>query len=414
MSRALAVAVALGACLLSAGGVARAQDRGEAHGDLRIFTQPAPSDFLIVITPTVTGKVDVRPWLRFDVDWSADVVTGATPRTYGSPDVVSAATSFTEVRNVIGAGVSGIVGPATLSAGYAYGTENDYHSNLIRFGGSVDLFHHNTILSADYSHSFDSICDLAQPGVPVTLRQPLDSARGCFAGTPGLTTESLGIDFVELAVSQTLTPRLVGSLSGTYQHLSGFQSNPYRTVRLDGGLEQAQESHPSVRDRGAATAKLRYAVAKLAATLGGDLRLYRDTWGIQSITGELSWDQPFSLAKPEWRYVARARGYVQSGAVFYRDAGNADSYERAGPVGSFFTADQELAPLADLLVGARFVHSMAHQPAHRKWHMFTNVEWEFGLDYVKIFALSPHPPNFARIDNWASALVASFGVTGRF
>src|SRR5262249_318501 len=156
-----------------------------------------------------------------------------------------------------------------------------------------------------YIHSFDSICDLNQPGVPLTLRQPLDSSRGCFSGIPALTEESLGIDFLEASVTQTLTPTLVGSLGGTYQHLSALQSNPHRTVRLNGGLEQAQESHPLTRDRGALTARIRYAVAKLASTLGADLRLYRDSWGIQSITGELSWEQPLSLKAPAWRYVGR-------------------------------------------------------------------------------------------------------------
>jgi len=391
-----------------------AQERGEANGSIRVFAQPVPSAHLVVITPTVTGKVDAKPWLSFDVDWSADVVSGATPRTYGLPDVVSAATDFSEVRNVIGAGAAGVVGPATISGGYAYGTENDYRSHLLRLGVTLDLFHHNTTLALNYSHSFDSICDLAQPGVPVTLRQPLDTSRGCFSGIPALTEESLGIDNLEATWTQTLTKSLIGSIGGTYQHLNGFQSNPYRTVRLDGGLLQAQESHPSLRDRGAITARVRWAVAKLASTLGADLRLYRDSWGVQSITGELNWEQPFSVASPAWRYVGRARGYVQSGAIFYRDAGNADSYERTGPVGNFFTADPELAPLADLLIGGRVVHASTHPANHRRWHMFTHVEWELGIDYVKMFALSPEPPIAARIRYFASALVATIGASGGF
>jgi hypothetical protein len=410
MTRALAVLLVVA----GASGAARAQDRGEAHGALRIFAQPAPSDFLIVLTPSVTGKVTALRWLTFDVDWTADIVTGATPRTYGSPDVVSAATSFTEVRNVVGAGASFLVGPATITAGYAYGTENDYRSQLLRAGVTLDLANHDTVIVADYSHGFDSVCNLDQPGIPLTLRQPLDSSRGCFAGTAGLTNEKLDIDNVELTLTQTLTKKLVGAVSGSYQHLDGFQSNPYRRVRLYGGLEQAQESHPRLRDRGAVTARIRYAIASLAATLGADLRLYRDSWGVQSITGELTWDQPFHLAAPAWRYMARARGYVQSGATFFRDVGYTDSYERAGPVGSYFTADQELAPLADLVLGASFVHTSSHPIDKRKWRMFTAVEWNLGFDYVKIFALSPEPPNAARTRGFASALVLSLSVTGRF
>ena len=409
MTRALALLL-----LLCAAGAARAQDRGEAHGDLRIFAQPAPSDWLLVVTPSVSGNVAARRWLRFDVDWTADVVTGATPRTYGSPDVVSAATQMTEVRNSIGAGAAATVGPATLRAGYGYGTENDYRSHSLRAGLTLDLANHDTTIVADYSHGFDRVCDLFQPGVAVTRRQPLDTSQGCFSGTPGLTDESLDIDDLEVTLTQTLTARLVGAIGGSWQHLDGFQSNPYRRVRLDGGLEQAQESHPRLRDRGAVTARLRYAIARLAATLGGDVRLYRDTWGVQSITGEISWDAPLRASAPAWRWSARARGYVQSGATFYRDVGYADSYERAGPVGSYFTADQELAPLADLVAGASFVHTASHPPAARTWRLFTDVEWRLGLDYVKIFALTPEPPNAARTRGWASALVLSASATGRF
>jgi uncharacterized protein DUF3570 len=400
--------------LLAATATARAQEtqRGEAYGSLRVFVQPVSPDWLLVITPAVTGKVRAWKWLSFDVDWTADIVTGATPRTYGSPDVVTAATPFNEFRNVIGAGASAAVGPAVISAGYDYGTEHDYRSNLIRFGLTLDLFNHNTNIALNYAHSFDSICDLLQPGVPVTLRQPLDTSNGCFSGNASLTEESLNIDTLEGTVTQTLTRSLVGSLAGSYQHLSGFQSNPYRRVRLDGGLFQAQESHPTVRDRGAITGRIRWAVSKLSATLGADLRLYRDSWNVQSITGELSWDMPFHRDAPAWRYVVRARGYVQSGAFFYRDVGYTDSYEKAGPVGSFFTADQELAPLADLLLGARFVHDASYE--QRKWKMFTNVQWSFTFDYVKMFALTPEPPNAPRLRGWASALVAGASATGRF
>ncbi|MCU1278943.1 MAG: hypothetical protein JWM53_2489, partial [bacterium] len=140
----------------------------------------------------------------------------------------------------------------------------------------------------------------------------------------------------------------------------------------------------------------------------------RDTWGVQSITGEVTWDQPFSVRAPTWRYIARARGYIQSGAIFYRDAGNADSYERTGPVGSYFTADQELAPLADLVIGASFVHASTYASDKRRLHMFTNVEWNLGFDYVKIFALTPEPPNAARTRGFASALVLSLSATGGF
>jgi hypothetical protein len=406
--------------LLAAAGVilvaAAAQaedDRGEAHGGLRVYVQPAPSDFLLVVTPSASARVQALRWLRVDVDWSADVVTGATPRSYGSPDVITAATQFSETRNAVGAGVAASVGPATLSAGYGYGTENDYRSQLVRAGVRLDLAKHDTIIDAAYSHSFDGICDLAQPNVPLLQRQPLDTSRGCFAGLAQLTTERLDGDDVELSLTQAVTPKLVAVAVGTYEHRDGFQSNPYRSVVLDGGLHVAQESHPRVRDRGAATLRLRYAVAPVHATLALDARFYRDTWGITAGTLEADWQQPFTTRSP-WRFGARVRGYVQSRAAFYRDAGESDSYERKGPAGQYFTADQELAPLADLIAGVRAMYAASRPDGRRIWHMFTSSETTLRLDYVKGFALTPDPPNVARLDNWATALVLSASVIGRF
>jgi hypothetical protein len=391
---------------------ALADEHGETHGTLQLYVQPAPSDWLLVFTPLVSGRVLVRPWLRLDVHWTADVVTGATPRTYGPPDVVTAATRFSEVRNALGAGAEARVGPATLSAAYDYGIERDYRTHLVRGGVAFDLLRHNFVVAAQYSHSWSSVCDLAQAKVPVLERQPLDTSRGCFADTPTLTEESLDVDTAELSLTQTFTPKLIGALIGSYQHLDGFQSNPYRRVWLDGGRYQAQESHPHLRDRGALTGRLRYAVESLRATAGVDLRLYRDSWGVQSLTLEIDWDQPLGSRAPHWRYGARARGYLQSRAAFYRDAGEANSYDRAGPVGNYFTADQELAPLADLLVGGRF--SYASSSARRRWRMFTDVEASLSLDWIKIFALSPQPPNVARTESVASALVLAASAAGRF
>ncbi len=399
------------ACLLTSA-VALADERGDARAGVQLYVQPAPGDALFVVTPSAAAHVNATRWLAFDADWLADVVSGATPRTYGPADVISAATQFTETRNVLGIAAQATWRMLTFIGGYSYGTENDYRSHLLRLGLKADLLQHNTILSANYSHSFDSICDLNQPNTPVTLRQPLDRSTGCFSGIPQLTDESLGIDNIEVSWVQTLTQRWVGTLLASYQHLSGFQSNPYRTVRLSAGAFLAQESHPQVRDRGAVTARVRYAIEKVRGTLGFDLRLYRDSWGIQSLTAEASYEQPFVQAKPAWRFGVRARGYVQSGAVFFRDTTATDSYDRSGPVGSYFTADQALAPLADLLLGARA--TWAGSKPTRYWRAFSDMEASMLLNWVRIFALTPDPPNVARTQGWASAILIGLSATGRF
>jgi hypothetical protein len=401
------------ATALLAGASASADERGDVRAAVQLYVQPAPGDALFVVTPSVSGHVAATPWLSFDVDWTADVVSGATPRTYGAPDIVSAATPFDEIRNVIGATARGRWRLVTLAAGYSYGAENDYRSHLVHAQLQLDLAHHDTLLSATWSHSFDAICDLSQPGTPLVLRQPLDRSTGCFTGNRQLTEESLDIDSFEASWVQTLSRSWIGTLLGSYQHLDGFQSNPYRTVRLDDGLFVAQESHPRERHRGAVTARARHAVAPVQGVLGLDLRLYRDSWGIQSLTVEATWEQPFRQALPAWRFRLRARGYLQSGAVFYRDAGSADAYDRAGPPGAYFTADQALAPLSDLLIGGRAVW-VGSRAERRYWRLFSDMETSLLVEWVKVFALTPEPPNAARTRGWASALLLGLSATGRF
>jgi Protein of unknown function (DUF3570) len=386
---------------------------GRVDAALHIFSEPAPSQTVVVVTPAVRGRADIKKWISLDVDWTADVVSGATPRTYGTPDAVTAATKFSDVRNSLGARAELRKGPFTGRAGYRFGIENDYRSHALVLGAEVDLFQRSTTLAVDYAHDFDSVCDLDNRGLPPTLRQPLGRSHGCFANTRGLTTESVGIDDLSLTVTQALTPRLIGSLVGTWQRVDGFQSNPYRQVRLDGGTLYAQESHPSLRDRGSVAARLRWAVPRLQrGVLGLDLRYYGDTWGVQSGTIDVSLDKEHLDGKLRWR--AHVRYYQQSGAVFYRDAGRANSYENDGPVGRYFTGDRELAPLGDLVVGGLVAYRARAADGKRMGKIFRALELALDVDLVKVFAFTPQPPNHPRMTGVVDALALGLTLTGEF
>src|SRR5205823_3012544 len=142
---------------------------------------------------------------------------------------------------------------------YRYGIEHDYRSHVLSLSARADLFSKNTTIAAAWAHNFDSVCDLDNGALASTLRQPLGTSAGCFGGGGGLTTEPLAIDGAELSIAQALGPRLVAALAFGYEHLDGFQSNPYRRVRLRDGALLAQESHPRLRDRVSLTLRLRVA-----------------------------------------------------------------------------------------------------------------------------------------------------------
>ena len=391
-------------------GVARADvPGGRVDAALHIFSEPAPSQTLIVVTPAVRGRADIKNWLSLDVDWTADVVSGATPRTYGSPDAVTAATRFSEVRNELGARAELRKGPFTARVGYRFGIENDYRSHALVLGAQFDLFQHDTTLAVDYAHDFDSVCDLDNRGLAPTLRQPLSTSHGCFAGTRGLVEESVGIDDLSATVTQVLAPRLIGSIVGSWQRVDGFQSNPYREVRLSGGTLFAQESHPRLRDRGSVSARLRWALLP-HGVLGLDARYYDDSWGVQSGTGDLSWEQHHFDGRLRWR--AHVRYYQQTGAVFYRDAGRANSYENDGPVGQYFTGDRELAPLGDLTIGGMLAYRKSAPNGRRLGRLFHALEVALDVDLVKVFAFTPEPPNHARMTGVVDALALGLSFLG--
>ena len=63
---------------------------------------PAPHGDAIRAAAEHIRRADIRKWISLEVDWTADIVTGATPRTYGTPDAVTAATPFSDVRSLQG------------------------------------------------------------------------------------------------------------------------------------------------------------------------------------------------------------------------------------------------------------------------------------------------------------------------
>ena len=401
-------------CVLLSALAAHADDHpGEVTAAFDVFSEPAAAQQITVLTPSVNGKIDAAKWLSIKVDWLADVVSGATPSTYGRVDAVSAATQFSELRNNVGADLEWRPpGPFSFHTAYHFGIENDYRSHALSLGAKLDLFHHNTQLWVDYAHNFDLVCDLNNIGLEATQRQPLGQSAGCFTSARGLVEEYIAIDAVEVGVSQVFTQRLIGSLLGYFEHDDGFLSNPYRRVRLYNGSVLAQESHPHLRDRGAVGGRLRYVPGESRGVLGFDGRFYRDTWAITAFNAEASWDH--LVANDHFRYKLRARYYHQSRASFYRDAGETNSYEQQGPAGQYFTGDREMSSFGDLLLGVIATYRLRPSNTPRLGGAFTKFDFTARLDLVKVFAFTHSPPNLPRVSGVVDAIIAGVSILAGF
>ncbi len=243
-----------------------------------------------------------------------DAVTGAS-RPISADDPANQ--SFIKQRNEIIAGMQ----TERFAASYYYSKESDYVGRLATVSANFDLNQKNTNLAMTYSYGWDRIEPLATDTVQKKISHN-----------------------VNVAITQTLSPKLIGRIGVDVSRVEGFQSNPYRAV-FAAGLHRL-EIHPQSRNRVAAFVKLnRY--FETMASLHAGYRFYRDDWQVMSHTFDLAYHQYFS-DKVLIRY--RYRYYNQAGAFFYRP-----SYPT---VQEFMTADYKLEPFNSHLFGVKLEYKL--------------------------------------------------------
>src|SRR3954452_14937582 len=99
-----------------ASGRVRAEDKVEVKAEY--FSEPANKEALHVFHPSVGLNVDAHRDFSLNFAYEADVVTGATARTYGAMDAISSATQFSDTRHAFHGGAELRLGPAAVDAGY--------------------------------------------------------------------------------------------------------------------------------------------------------------------------------------------------------------------------------------------------------------------------------------------------------
>jgi hypothetical protein len=407
----LRLRTSLVAALLFAPALAGAENRFDFSTSY--FAEPQRKQSLHVVHPNLELSVDAHPAITFKIGYDVDIVTGATPRVYGSPvDAISSATAFNDYRHAFHGGLEVHVGPTTLEAGYTYAFENDYRSNAIDASAKVDLWGKNTTFKIGYSHNFDSVCDADNRGAMPLERRSLDNSKGCFNDKQlGIVSEPLAIDSYFAAWTQVLTPIMLSEVSASFQALDGFQSNPYRRVRLFSGTVDAQESEPTLRQRVAVQGRLRIAIKKAHAAVGMSGRFYWDTWNVRSGTAEVTYDQYLG---PKFMVRVRGRFYQQTRALFYRDAGEARSYEAVGPVGQYFTGDRELSPFRDWILGLKLSYMKSADELGKLAKIFEALDLHLKADIIAYEALTPAPPNAPRSQEAIDALLLQLGISLRW
>ena len=359
---------------------ARAEDRAELSTSLFEEKRAGDKGGLTVVHPQVDIGADLGRYVTFDAGYAADAVTGATSTTY-QVDAVSSATSFSDVRHE-GTLAFGFQGRRSrLSFDATFGTERDYLSRQLGGSASIDLPGRNTTVALAYSHSFDQVCDKDNGDAMPLERRALTGADPCEKTSlmfgkdlPGMTLwKDLSIDTAQFTLTQNLTPTLNMQVAAYGQVLEGFQSNPYRRVKV--GSNSPQEHIPDTRARWSFTTRINRFMPKLHSAVHFGARFYDDTWRVIGGDVELGYSQ---YVGNSLLIKFHARVYQQSAANFFKDA---FFYETESTAGEYYTGDRELSPVRSALFGAKMtiISIAGDKPV---WGLFDKLQFNIKGDLL--------------------------------
>lgn len=359
---------------------AHADDHAEVSTQLFEERRAGDKGGLTVVHPQADVGVDLGRYTSLEAGYSADAVSGATATTY-QVDAVSSATSFSDLRHegTLGLGLHGRRSSLMITG--SFGTERDYLSHSIGGVASIDLPGRNTTIALAYGHSFDEVCDHDNGDAMPLERKALIGAEPCaksggFFGkdTPGTTIwHDLSIDTAQTTITQNLSPTMNMQVALYGQVLNGFQSNPYRRVRVGGN--SPQEHIPDERARWSLTARLNRFLPKLHGAAHFSARFYDDTWRVVGGDVELGYSQYLGNSL---LLKFHARVYQQSAAKFFKDA---FFYETESTAGEYYTGDRELSPVRTATFGTKLtlITVAGDKPV---WHLFDKLQLNVRADVL--------------------------------
>ncbi|WP_348674736.1 DUF3570 domain-containing protein [uncultured Abyssibacter sp.] len=197
-------------------------------------------------------------------------------------------------------------------------TENDYLALTGGLEGEWEFDERQRTLSAAIGYSYDQL-------------DPTDGGSTRFpdriiSADRDRVTSSVGF-------SQIFSARTVAQVGASLAYETGYLSDPYKQVFVDGDL--LPDARPDRRVRLSVSGRLRHYLKRLAAAVHLDARFYSDDWGVYSDTVEAAWLQNIG---GQWRAEARLRWYEQSGADFYSPYFNAERGD------AHYSSDYRLSP----------------------------------------------------------------------
>ena len=338
--RPVAPRASVAALALAIAAPAAAQERPWQIGlDALVYTD---TDHVQAYTPAISVRRSLdADGSRVGASAAVDVVSAA------SVDVVSHATTrFLEARTQGTLDAAAAIGDQRLSLAYRFSWEPDYLSNGLTAGWRSRLGTPDSVLDLTYGLTWDVV---GRTGTPWSV----------FGET--LFTHAAAVSFTHVLGPETVL-RGVYSLTGQ----DGYLEKPYRYVPLFGAETVANvtldrdtfdahrlprrppESVPDRRIGHAFGARLVQHLAPIDGSLRLDYQLYVDDW---SVTSHVAEAMVKATLTDGVRLAVYGRGYVQTGAFFWR---RAYAVQDADRIPRWRTLDRDLSPYWSVTGGARF------------------------------------------------------------
>jgi hypothetical protein len=224
----------------------------------------------------------------------------------------------------------------------------------------------------------------------------------------------VSIDTAQTTLTQNLSPTMNLQIALYGQIVEGFQSNPYRRVRV--GPNSPQEHIPDTRDRWSVTARLNRYLPKIRGAAHFSARFYNDSWEIYGGDVELAYSQYFGNSL---LLKFRARAYQQTAAKFFKDA---FFYETESTAGEYFSGDRELSPVRSALIGAKLtlITIGEDKPV---WGLFDKLQLNLKGDAMVLIPVAANDESmnpmgidkqFLNGNNFLDAVVLQLGLLGNY
>lgn len=301
--------------------------------------------------PSILGRKSLGDKTSVWGNYYIDSITSATI------DVITSASRYSEERTEKSLGVDYLVDKSTLSLSYTNSEENDFSANSAHFSISQSMFGDLTTVTMGYSRGWDEIWRSTTP-------------------TSDFLEESDRHRY-RLGVTQVLTKNLLAEVNLETITDEGYLNNPYRSVNYVDATDincitvrcSEPEVYPNTRTSNALGLRAKYFLP-YRATLGGEYRLFSDTWGIKASMFQVDYTHPW---KENWIFDFKYRYYTQTHADFYSDLFSRESEF------TYLARDKELSSFNSQAFGVGAEYEFAKQG----WSFVDKGSFSLSLDHIQ-------------------------------